>query len=125
MFDDRLFEDELHVNRFVEPHLSKQDRINRLNQNPKLSHITGDNQKHTSALAAISVLPKIRGIKKQIIALLETHDGMTCSEICQIINKEKPSVSPRLVELEKAGLVKADGTRPSNTGHQATIYRLT
>lgn len=122
--DDQLFPDERHENKFVEPMMTPQERTRRIHAQPKINEMASDGQKETSFQAAISVRPKIGGIKKRIMELLDGRDGLTCSEISEALEKEKPSVSPRLVELERVGLLETAGTRPSNTGHQATIYRI-
>lgn len=122
----KLFEDaELKIAKYEPAFMTPQERAAKIAAQPKLHEITGDNQKDTSRAAALSARPSFKGLKLQIILTLENHpDGMTCSEVCQFLGKEKPSVSPRLVELENKGIVYAAGTRATNTGHQGTIYKL-
>lgn len=124
--NDTLFDmPEQHTNKFVEPMLDKQERLRRISQTPRLETVASPDQKLTSTLAALDAKPKMRGIKKQIIELLEEHpEGLTCSEFCQITGREKPSCSPRFVELEQLGFIRVEGMRPSNTGSLASIYKL-
>ncbi len=123
--DNQLFDWDESRKSFIEPFLTPQERAAKLSQQPKLNEITGDNQKDTSRAAALSARPGFKGLKQQIVLCLENHPkGMTCSEICAFLSKEKPSCSPRLTELENLGVIYASGTRLSNLGSLATIYKL-
>lgn len=124
--NDTLFDlPEQHSNKFVEPMLDKQERLRKISQRPRLETVASPSQSVTSTLAALDALPKMRGIKKQILELLEEYpEGLTCSEFCELTGREKPSCSPRFVELEQLGVVKVDGMRATNTGSMGNIYKL-
>lgn len=112
-------------NKFVEPAITRKERQQRINQNQKINEMAADAQSWTSAQAAVDSRPKMRGLKMRIVELLERYvGGLTCSQICELLGTEKPSTSPRLVELEKKGIVFVDGVRPSNTGSMANVYKL-
>lgn len=126
-----LFEDET-PRSFVEPNQSQADRRRAIARNPKINEMAGDNQHETSAQAAVSVRPHLKGLRAQILALLdERPDGLTCSAICKLLNKEKPSISPRLVELENGdpdnnipSMLYTDGVRNTNTGRKGKVYKI-
>jgi len=125
--NDTLFDlpDEQPTNKYIEPMLTKQERLAKIARQPKLETIASPDQKLTSTFAALDALPKMRGIKKQIVELLEDRpEGLTCSEFCELTGREKPSCSPRFVQLEQLGVIYADGTRLSNLGREATVYKL-
>lgn len=111
---------------YMEPLLTRQERLAKIARNPKVETVASPDQKLTSTFAALDSLPKMRGIKKQIVELLEDRtEGLTCAEFCQITGREKPSCSPRFVQLEQLGIVYVDGQRPTNTGSMASVYKLT
>lgn len=132
--NDTLFDlPEPQSNKFIEPALTRKERQQRINQNQKINEMAADSQSWTSAQAAVNARPKMRGIKMQIVELLERYvGGLTCAQIVELLNKdrppdkqlEKPSVSPRLSECEKKKIIYVDGSRPSNNGSPANVYKL-
>lgn len=125
--DGQLFDiPEPHKNKYIEPErMTPSERKKRIEQSQPLHYMAGDNQKDTSWQAALDARPRMKGIKKEIMELLELRpDGLTCSEFCLLTGREKPSCSPRFVELEAKGLVVADGVRETNTGSRGTVYKL-
>lgn len=67
----------------------------------------------TAKAAARAMKPK--GIAMHIVSLLERHTlGLTIDELTTMTGKEKVSVSPRLAQLARKGLVRDSGRRKFN-----------
>ncbi len=74
--------------------------------------------------AAQKVLPQLKGIKKQILDLLENEpEGLTIFDICKLTGLQLQTVSGRPGELVKRNLVFMDGFRLSDSQNKATVYK--
>lgn len=87
----------------------------------------------TSEASAEKARPRVRDAHRIILALLTAHDALTCHEMRARTGWSGDFARPRLWELEGLQLVeKCDGkagrphiTRATETGANATAYRLT
>lgn len=87
---------------------------------------TLSNRKGTVASkeAASKVFPQLKGIKKQIVELLENEpNGLTIFDICKLTGLQLQTVSGRPGELIKRNLVFMDGFRLSDSKNKATVYK--
>ena len=79
----------------------------------------------TSMAAWESILPQGPSIKRKIMGMLDfwAKEGCTVEEICDFLEGRHQTISARLVELERAGLIFDSGrTRPTSSGRQAVIW---
>lgn len=93
---------------------------------PELKKLSNTNGTQASKAAAKKVAPKLRGIKKDIIELLEqTPEGLTIFEIAEILNLKLQTVSGRPSELlsQQEPLIYIYGTRALPEHEKATIYK--
>jgi hypothetical protein len=76
----------------------------------------------TSWAAARGMNPK--GLATHIVSLLRRHTlGLTIDELTDMTGKEKVSVSPRLAQLARKGLVRDSGRRKLNgKKHEVIIW---
>jgi hypothetical protein len=74
----------------------------------------------TSWAAARGMNP--RGLATHIVSLLRRHTlGLTIDELTDMTGKEKVSVSPRLAQLARKGLVRDSGRRKLNANKNEVI----
>jgi hypothetical protein len=91
---------------------------------PELKTLYRKDGTHASFEAAKKILPAIRGIKKQLLDLLEEHpEGLTIFQMANMTGLKIQSVSPRPSEMISKGLIFEDGERPSDDGNAATVYK--
>jgi hypothetical protein len=93
---------------------------------PELKKLSNTNGTQASKAAAKKVAPKLRGIKKDIIELLEqTPEGLTIFEIAEVLNLKLQTVSGRPSELlsQQDPQIFIYGTRALPDHDKATIYK--
>lgn len=93
---------------------------------PDLKKLSNRRGTKASKAAAEKILPKLKGIKKDIVELLEkTPEGLTIFEIADILSLKLQSVSGRPSELlaQKSPLIFIYGTRRLPDHDEATIYK--
>lgn len=95
-----------------------------IDTDPELKTLYRKDGTHASFEAAKKVLPKIRGIKKQMLDLLEVHpEGLTIFQMAEMTGLKIQSVSPRPSEMISKHMIFEDGERDSPDGNPATIYK--
>lgn len=93
---------------------------------PQLKKLSNTHGTQASKDAARKVAPHLKGIKKQIVDLLEqTPTGLTIFEIADILSLKLQSVSGRPSELlaQQEPLIFIYGTRAVAEYEKATIYK--
>jgi hypothetical protein len=71
----------------------------------------------TSHTAAKRVAPKAGALRRAVLGALRARsDGMTAPEIAVLIGARDGSISPRMIELERVGLVRRTGAKRRNAG---------
>lgn len=108
---------------FDEPTLFDAETL-KVDTDPELKTLYRKEGTHASFEAAKKILPAIRGIKKQMLDLLEDHpEGLTIFQMSHMTGLKIQSVSPRPSEMISKGLIFEDGERPSDDGNPATVYK--
>lgn len=81
----------------------------------------------TSKAAALDNLPRSGSQKSRVLSALVRHQaGLTDYELGLAIGVLRSSAGKRRQELEELGLIeRTGGTRPTDTGSDALIWRLT
>ena len=93
--------------------------------NPPLNHLSGRTDPETSRDAAKRAEPRIGNLQRWALDLVRRYPGQSCPELATWATKESNFPGPyerehervrqacgrRLNELEKAGLIRRDGTR--------------
>jgi predicted ArsR family transcriptional regulator len=79
----------------------------------------------TSAQAAARIAPSAGSLRALVLAAIKALGPMTDEEIAELCHLNPSTARPRRLELQRAGLVVADGTKPTRSGRQATIWRAT
>lgn len=93
---------------------------------PELKKLSNTHGTQASKDAARKVAPLLKGIKKDIVDLLEqTPTGLTIFEIADILNLKLQSVSGRPSELlaQREPKIFIYGTRAVPEHEKATIYK--
>lgn len=91
---------------------------------PELKTLYRKDGTHASFEAAKKILPAIRGIKKEMLDLLERHpEGLTIFQMAEMTGLKIQSVSPRPSEMISKKMIFEDGERPSPDGNAATVYK--
>ena len=63
------------------------------------------------------------GMQRDVLAVIRQRNGATTDEIEQVLDGRHQSVSPRVIELERAGLIKRSGDRrKTRSGRMANVY---
>lgn len=89
----------------------------------ELKKLSNRNGTQASKEAAQKILPQLKGIKKQILDLLENEpEGLTIFDISEMTGLKLQSVSGRPSELIKKGLIYEAGTIV-NDKNKATVYK--
>lgn len=89
----------------------------------ELKKLSNRNGTKASKAAAQKILPQLKGIKKQILDLLENEpEGLTIFDISEMTGLKLQSVSGRPSELIKKGLIYEAGTIV-NDKNKATVYK--
>jgi MoxR-like ATPase len=87
--------------------------------------LTGRNHPVTSYQAAQLVMPRAGSQRARIVELLRTYDATT-EEISEALELRIQSAGPRRLELEAEGWLEDSGQRrPTSSGADAIVYRLT
>ena len=90
----------------------------------ELKKLSNRNGIKASKAAAARIAPQLKGIKKQILDLLENEpEGLTIFDICKLTGLQLQTVSGRPGELVKRNLVFMDGFRLSDSQNKATVYK--
>jgi len=75
----------------------------------------------TSIRSAEAIMPRVAGLKAMILETLKQYGPQTIEELHIRLGRKEVSVSPRMIELEKAGQVRRNGTRHNPTSGQEAI----
>ena len=78
----------------------------------------------TSQAAAAAIAGEARFIRQRVLAFIRsrTDYGATDPEIAEALDLPSDTARPRHVELRDAGVIVDSGrTRPTRTGHKATV----
>jgi predicted ArsR family transcriptional regulator len=78
----------------------------------------------TSHLAAASMIEGAASQRAAIVRALKEHGPMTANEMDRMHGWRDATAGRRLSELREAGAVVADGTRLTESGRSASLYRL-
>lgn len=79
----------------------------------------------TSAMAADSLGSKtLNAMQRRVLAYIEEHGPSTDEEIATGLGMNPSTERPRRIELARRGLVVQDGTRRTNSGRMAVIWRV-
>lgn len=90
----------------------------------ELKALSNRNGTLASKQAAEDILPQLKGIKKEIVDLLELYpQGLTIFQISEITGIKLQTVSGRPSELIKANRIFEAGTVEQASGKNATVYR--
>ncbi len=91
---------------------------------PKLKTLSNTHGTQASKEAAKKIAPQLKGIKKQIVDLLENEpEGLTIFDISEMTGLKLQSVSGRPGELIKKGLIYEAGTIVGGSHNKATVYK--
>lgn len=80
--------------------------------------------RHTSRQGAEDVQTRALGQTVRYLALLKEHGGLTDLEAAKLMQVERTSINARRAPLVKAGIVVADGFRPSPSKVKNVVWRL-
>ena len=95
-----------------------------IDTDPELKTLYRKDGTHASFEAAKKILPAIKGIKKEMLDLLEQHpEGLTIFQMSHMTGLKIQSVSPRPSEMISKKMIFEDGERPSDDGNPATVYK--
>ena len=82
--------------------------------------------RETEQLAMDFILPKIKRMRLAVlIAIANSADGLTGSEVVDKINGYIVSVRPRLTELHDYNLIKPGDKRKNNRGMYEIVWTIT
>jgi hypothetical protein len=90
----------------------------------ELKKLSNRNGTKASKAAAARIAPQLKGIKKQILDLLENEpEGLTIFDISDMTGLKLQSVSGRPSELIKKGLIFEYATVVGGSHNKATVYK--
>ena len=90
----------------------------------ELKKLSNRNGTKASKAAAARIAPQLKGIKKQILDLLENEpEGLTIFDICKLTGLQLQTVSGRPGELIKKGLIFEYATVVGGSHNKATVYK--
>jgi predicted ArsR family transcriptional regulator len=75
----------------------------------------------TSRKAAAQIAPTAGSLRALVLEALKSQ-AMTDEEIAAALQLNPSTARPRRIELQRAGLVIAAGTKATRSGRQATIW---
>jgi Fic family protein len=95
-------------------------------------HVDGSD---TSEAAAAAIQPHLSALQAEILETIKRHDqmvwlglpwpGLTCDEIEQILDMKHQTVSARILELRRKGLIEDSGERrKTRSGRKAVVWRV-
>ena len=58
----------------------------------------------------------------EVLECLKIHGAMTNHEIARAMGREINTITPRILELRRKGLVSSGGSKIDVTGHRAMIW---
>lgn len=83
-------------------------------------------QRHslTSIAAAESIGDRINALQARVLAYLKAHpSGLTDEQMQAGLGMNPSTQRPRRIELQRKGMLKADGTRKTKAGRSAVVWR--
>jgi len=85
------------------------------------------NAKRTENLAALRMLPHAGSGRRLVLETLYAHPhGLTDEELAEVTGRPHNTIAPRRVQLAKVEWVEDSATtRPTKTGSEAIVWRLT
>ena len=64
-------------------------------------------------------------IREQVKIAFETFGDMTVEELCDVLQRDRVSVQPRITELKKQGVLEDSGaTKMGKYGTSITVWRI-
>lgn len=64
-------------------------------------------------------------IREQVKIAFETFGDMTVEELCDVLQRDRVSVQPRITELKKQGVLEDSGaTKMGKYGTNITVWRI-
>ncbi len=92
---------------------------------PDLFAVPHQKASETSAEAARKWLPRAESYGMAALACVALYDGITREKVCEVTGMLNQTAAGRLNVLKTAGLIRADGKRPSpTTGCNQEVYYL-
>ncbi|TPV94878.1 MAG: helix-turn-helix transcriptional regulator [Myxococcales bacterium FL481] len=79
----------------------------------------------TSHAAARRAKPGSGSARMRVLRCIAQTDGLTDQEIQQRLGMRESTQRPRRVELAEAGLIETHGTRKTESGRSAQVWRVT
>lgn len=82
------------------------------------------NRDENSRAAAESIRSWAKGDRRRVLLAIADGFGVTTAELEERLSGRHQTVSARVYELHRLGLIVRDGKRPTPSGRNAWIYRL-
>lgn len=78
----------------------------------------------TSVAAAEEIAASAATLRGLVLSYIQIRgeEGATDEEIAAALDMNPSTARPRRVELERAGLIKKSGRRPTRSGRMATVW---
>lgn len=76
-----------------------------------------------STIANEKVIGRKGALKRKIYESIKNSDGLTCDEIENLIAGKHQTVSARISELQRDGVILATDKRATRSGCQAAVYK--
>lgn len=82
------------------------------------------NNKQSQEAAQYNATGKLT-IREKVKIAYETFGDMTVEELCEILQRDRVSVQPRITELKNAGVLEDSGTtKMGKYGTNITVWRI-
>ena len=82
------------------------------------------NNKQSQEAAQYNAVGKLT-IREKVKIAYETFGDMTVEELCEILQRDRVSVQPRITELKNAGVLEDSGTtKMGKYGTNITVWRI-
>ena len=80
--------------------------------------------KQSQEAAQYNVKGKVT-IREQVKIAFETFGDMTVEELCEVLQRDRVSVQPRITELKNVGVLEDSGTtKMGKYGTNITVWRI-
>ena len=74
--------------------------------------------------AAERIYPHVTDLQKRVLKYIHLSEGCTDEQGCTAMCMNPSTWRPRRIELQRKGLIVADGTRKTKSGRNASIWRV-
>lgn len=97
-----------------------------MSQTDIFNHPVAVGKRLTSAQAALSIAPKVANNREKVLEVFEQYpDGLTSSQVAQIMNLELLQVRPRMTELIDLKLiVQTKEAKTNHRGNPELIHKI-